>query len=447
MRNIGIRLVSAALLVCSVVSLWSADARAQSAEPDPTAEQDRPAVTSSVASPTVAEWLHKLTELAQQHNPTVQQARANLKRVRGMRHQMSRYPNPTVGYAATEIGNEGRAGQQGLYFNQEFVTSGKLDLNDQIYGWYEQTAQWGTQVQELRVTGAVRQRYFDLLANRSRLSLLMELTTISEKSAQITSSLLEAGEIARGQELQAQLYVLRNRIAIATAQTALLASERRLVATIGTLDVNVSEIPGRLDKPLPPQLTFETTWQQMRATSPELKAAEADVTRAQWRMERERVEPIPNLNTSISAQYDFATQYTITTFQIGIPLPVYNKNRGRIQAAQAGFIRANHEVRRRELELRNRLLTTIYSYQAARNQAFKIEQDVLPVARESLQTTSKTFELGESSYQDLLTAQRSLAQSRLDAIEARRTVFQTWSHIDTYLLSDGFSAATQTALP
>jgi len=128
-------------------------------------------------------------------------------------------------------------------------------------------------------------------------------------------------------------------------------------------------------------------------------------------------------------------------------LPVYNKNRGRIQAAQAGYIRASHEVRRKELELRQRLITAINAYQSARNQAFQIEQGVLPLARESLQTTSKTFELGESSYQDLLTAQRSLVQSGLNAIEARRIVFRTFSQIDTYLLSDGLTAARQTPLP
>ena len=185
---------------------------------------------------------------------------------------------------------------------------------------------------------------------------------------------------------------------------------------------------------------------RLRAEPP-LSAAEADVVRSQWRIERERVEPVPNFNTSISAQYDYATQYTIATVQVGIPLPVYNKNRGRIQAAQAGYIRASHEVRRRELELRQRLITAINAFQTARNQAFKIEQEVLPLARESLQTTTKTFELGESSYQDLLTAQRTLVQSGLDAIEARRIVFQTFSQIDTYLLSDGLTAARQTPLP
>jgi len=219
-----------------------------------------------------------------------------------MRFQVSRYPNPTVGYVGTEIGNEGRAGQQGLYVNQQFVTSGKLGMNDQIYGWYEQVAQWNVQIQELRVSGAVRQSYFDLLANRSRLALLKELTAISEKSAKQTESLFDAGEIAHGQKLQAQLYVRRNRIAIATAESALLASQRRLLNVIGTFDVPLTDMQGQLDAPLPPKLEFETTWHQMRSTSPELKAAQSDVVRSQWRIEREQVEPVPNLNTSLSAQ-------------------------------------------------------------------------------------------------------------------------------------------------
>ena len=456
MSSIGNTLSRPAVVACWLTLVGGLPAALAQSPPTPATADRRPVPTAGdAAQPAEATTtlsssnasLLRLTEMALQNNPTVRQARANLRGVRGMRFQVSRYPNPTVGYVGTEIGNEGRAGQQGLYVNQQFVTSGKLGMNDQIYGWYEQVAQWNVQIQELRVSGAVRQSYFDLLANRSRLALLKELTAISEKSAKQTESLFDAGEIAHGQKLQAQLYVRRNRIAIATAESALLASQRRLLNVIGTFDVPLTDMQGQLDAPLPPKLEFETTWHQMRSTSPELKAAQSDVVRSQWRIEREQVEPVPNLNTSLSAQYDYATQYTIATFQVGIPLPVYNKNRGRIQAAQAGYIRASHEVRRKELELRQRLITAINAYQSARNQAFQIEQGVLPLARESLQTTSKTFELGESSYQDLLTAQRSLVQSGLNAIEARRIVFRTFSQIDTYLLSDGLTAARQTPLP
>ena len=60
---------------------------------------------------------------------------ADVDRARGLRWQVTRKPNPFVGYSASEVGNEGRAGQQGVYFSQEIVTANKLGLNDQVAGW------------------------------------------------------------------------------------------------------------------------------------------------------------------------------------------------------------------------------------------------------------------------------------------------------------------------
>ena len=78
--------------------------------------------------------LADLERIAFQSNPTLARAAARMQAAQGRQVQAGRYPNPVVGYHATEIGNRGTAGQQGGFISQRFITAGKLKLDQQIVG-------------------------------------------------------------------------------------------------------------------------------------------------------------------------------------------------------------------------------------------------------------------------------------------------------------------------
>ena len=58
----------------------------------------------------------------------------------GRRLQACRRPNPTVGYVASEIGNDGKAGQQGVFVEQEFIRGNKLELSHDVASREQQQA-------------------------------------------------------------------------------------------------------------------------------------------------------------------------------------------------------------------------------------------------------------------------------------------------------------------
>lgn len=76
--------------------------------------------------------LGELEEMALQYNPTLEQAAARAEAARGHWLQVGLYPNPVAGYLGAEIGNEGRAGQQGCFLSQEIVTAKKLQLSRNV---------------------------------------------------------------------------------------------------------------------------------------------------------------------------------------------------------------------------------------------------------------------------------------------------------------------------
>src|SRR5690606_13600819 len=78
--------------------------------------------------------LAEVESLAIAANPTLAEAAARVRAARGEQHQVGLAPNPVVGYAASEIGDEGRAGQQGMLVGQEFIRGNKLGLNRAVAG-------------------------------------------------------------------------------------------------------------------------------------------------------------------------------------------------------------------------------------------------------------------------------------------------------------------------
>jgi cobalt-zinc-cadmium efflux system outer membrane protein len=69
--------------------------------------------------------LEELERLALANNPTLAQAQARIQAARGNWVQVEIKPNPVIGYAANEIGNEGEAGQQGIIFQPGIHHCGK----------------------------------------------------------------------------------------------------------------------------------------------------------------------------------------------------------------------------------------------------------------------------------------------------------------------------------
>lgn len=382
--------------------------------------------------------LDSLLQLALGNNPTVQATIADVNRARGIRWQVTRKPNPFFGYSVSEVGNEGRAGQQGVYFSQEIVTADKLGLNDQVAGWEVEQLNWRWQEQQLRVLGDVRQQFYAVLAARQQREILRQLDAVLARGVEITQQLVDAGELGRGPLLQARLELQQNQLMLRNAQRVVEAAERSLAAAVGLPGLDLGGLTGTLDD-VPPDLEFEPTWAFVLAGHPHLEAARAEVARHQWNVQRQRVEPIPNVQTMFQIQQDAITDSVIAGIQVGVELPVHNRNRGMIAAAGAETMRASHEVRRRELALRERFAQAYRRYAVARQQVQTLEEKLLPLARENLNTVQELFALGESSYLDLLTAQRTYNQLNLTLVDARRDLWQAVVLIQSRLMSDALA--------
>lgn len=402
--------------------------------------------SESPADQKVAWTLPQLENLAEANNPTLVQMAMRIRAAQGEYVQGGLYPNPVVGYVGEEMGDEGRAGQQGAFLSQEFVTGGKLALNRAVASHEIQRAQYAWHAQRQRVLNDVRSGYCEALAAQRAVTLNEQLVQIGQEGVNVAEQLLGAKEVGRPDVLQAQIELESARVALGTAKNRSVGAWRRLVAVVGVPDLQPAPLAGGLEDCLS-ELTWEATQTRLLAESPELGEARAAVERARCTVARQCAERSPNVTVESSIQYDNATDDTIASVQVGLPLPIFNRNQGNIARAQAQLVAAEREVRRVELQLQNRLAAVFEQYANARMRAEKYKGEILPKAKESLELTRKAYQQGEFGFLNLLTAQRTYFRVNLAYLDSLRELCTSNVAIEGLLLSGGLQTEAEPYRP
>ncbi len=408
-----------------------ADGAAGTAE----AAQEAPAPSSEDSPASQGMSLDNFVEMAEQNNPTVSQASARVQALRGEALQAGLYPNPHAGYKASEIGDEGRAGQQGAYFGQEIVTAGKLRLAKDAACQAVEQAQWALAAQRERVRNDIRRAFYDVLVAQRSIDLTDELVRIGKQGVRAAEELQKAKEVSRVDVLQAKIEADAARILAEKARNRHVAAWRNLAVVAGQPNMAPAPLTGDIQDDLS-QLTWENGVQRILANSPALAEAKAGVARAEAVLNRQCAERTPNIDLQAGVLYDNATRDSIAEVQVGVPLPVFNRNQGNIRKAQAEVSAARAEVRRAELELQQRLAGVFEQYQNARCQVEKYASDILPAAQSSLDLVTAGYRHGEFNYVTLLTAQRTFFQVNLAYVDAIRELRSATVAIEGNLLSD-----------
>ncbi|WP_339732431.1 TolC family protein [uncultured Gimesia sp.] len=383
--------------------------------------------------------LAELEGLASQYNPTLSQASAVVGKACGIQTQVGKRPNPIVGYFGDEIGDGGTAGRQGAYIAQTFVTADKLRLNELVAEKDVQERSWQYEAQRMRVENDVRSRYFETLGAQRRIELANELLQIAEDGLKVSQQLFEAQQASRADILQSKIQLNEVQIVHQNAVLAHEAAWKRMVSVVGTPHLERGRLAGDLKQQVAPVSDWDTVYHALISNSPELQAAYYRVQRAQSQIERQQVQAKPNFQTQVGIGHDFQTGSEIVNAQVGVFLPIFNRNEGNINLASSDYHRALNDVERIELMLRDRLATTYQNHQQAAQQVEKYQKDILPSAKENLDLTNEGYRQGEFEFLRVLTARRTFFETTQSYVTSLIALRQAEIQISGLLLSGGLN--------
>lgn len=369
--------------------------------------------------------LETLEEMALSNNPTLTQAMAQVEAASGAAYQAGLYPNPVVGYASDQIGIAGTAGElQGAYVSQEFVTAGKLQLSRAKWSQAACIAETNLSAQYERVLNDVRIHFYKTLAAQRHVELQKQLVANASDNVQTHKEMLNIGQTNMAGLLQSEVSLSQNQLNLQMSENNLERSWRDLMAMVGTPDITRSTLHGSLE-PTDEKLDWDSAFHHLLQNSPELIAAGEKIHHDEITVERERVQPIPNILVDVDFGHNFETDNSVAGVTAGIALPIFDNNSGTIDQAQADLNRSRADVKRLELTLSMKLAEKYRDYQTAWQHIQAYQGDMLPKAKQVHDMLHASYIKRRAAWPDVLMAQRrylELQQHYTDALlEYRET--------------------------
>ena len=393
--------------------------------------------------------LEELQQMALQHNPTLAQATANIRAAEGRKKQSGLYPNPTVGYLGEEIrGGSFRGGEQGFFVQQNIVTAGKLGLNRNIFEQERKQAEAEADEQKLRVLTNVKLSYIQALAAQQTLELRQNLSTLAQDAVETSHQLANVGQADAPDVLEAEVEAQQAELAVTLAEQNQQRVWKELVAVVGDPHLQLMRLEGNLEEM--PAVDAEELVAKIVRESPAVKIAELGVKKAEANFARAKREPIPDLQLRAGMQQNrelLETTGRSTGLQgfadVGVQIPVFNRNQGNIAATKADIERAQREVERVKLALRERAASVVQSYEFSQTAVARYKNQMIPRAQKAYDMYSKKYQQMAAAYPQVLIAQRTLMQIEVSYINALESFAKNSVALQAYLLTDGLEAPSQ----
>jgi outer membrane protein, heavy metal efflux system len=182
--------------------------------------------------------------------------------------------------------------------------------------------------------------------------------------------------------------------------------------------------PQQPDPPTPTH--FETAGENLDADellrvaferNPQLAAMEADVRAAEAGIAVAYKERVPDFNAGLSADVYAPPFYWP---QVGMTLPIWrDKLAAEVAQARANELAAKSKLKAAQIDLAVNFAEKSFAYRETSRNVALIENELIPKARQSLETVRAGYRTGTMDFSALTGAERMLLDLQLEAVQAR----------------------------
>lgn len=391
--------------------------------------------------------LEQLQQMALANNPTLGQAQAGIRAATGRTRQAGLWPNPTVGYAGEEFrGGSFGGGQHGAFIQQNVILGGKLGLERKVFAAEGQQAEAEAREQRLRVENGVRGAFYQALAAQQLVDTRRRLSELANDAVQTTEQLFNVGQSDQPDVLQARVEADQAELDVITAEQLLQQIWRVLAAIVGRPEMALTRLEGDLEDL--PQLDADQVMQTILRDSPAVQIAQVGVTRADAAIARAQREIVPDLSLRAGVRNDLQqlepflpkSVGLVGFAEAGVNLRLFNRNQGNIEAAKADRDRAQLEVQRVSLALRQDAAPFLQRYATERAIAERYKTRTLPNAEQAYQLYLQRYREGAAAYPEVLIAQRTFFQLETSYISALQDTWVNAVTLQGLLLTESLDA-------
>ncbi|KUO55515.1 MAG: hypothetical protein APF82_01260 [Sphingomonadales bacterium BRH_c42] len=348
-------------------------------------------------------------------SPRVSQAKAKADAAEARARQAGVSPNPELSLEVENFAGSGafqglRSTETTLALSQRIELGGKRSARVEVARAERDFAFLSYKSALADLERDIRFAHANLRSAEDRAVLARDNVTASDELLRTAKVLVEVGRDPPLRELRAQAQLAEAKAEQARTFGELLVARQLLATLIGSADGEPTATI--MSEDAPPTLPPDTETLDVQLAFAERGAALARVRLA-------RADAVPDITGSAGVRRFGEGRETAFVAGISIPLPVRDRNRGNIDAAQSdslaaesGLALARLDANRARYEARMLLGAAEMRYEALAGPGIAQAEEALRLARLG-------YNAGKFSLLELLDAQSTLTQAKLNLIEAR----------------------------
>jgi cobalt-zinc-cadmium efflux system outer membrane protein len=343
-------------------------------------------------------------------------------------------PNPEISFEGEDFTRAGvqsatESLQNTLVLSQLIELGGKRDSRVREAQFDRRATAWDYQAKRLEVLKSTTLAFIEVLSGQRKVQLAEENIALTEREVPITQKRVEAGKASSVELIRANTEAATARIELTEATHDLEAARVNLAAQWGAKKATFPSVSGNLEQ-LRPIPSLETLKAKLQA-NPELAKWTTERQRREASVNAARAEAQPDLTLDAGPRLLGASHADMSVVAgFSIPLPLWNRNQGKIAEAEANVAKTSDEQAAAEADANAELNEAYQNLQRAAEQIRMLRDTVLPGAKSVVDQTTDGYATGRFSQLDVLDAQKSYIETRTQYVKTLSEFHKAAAQID-----------------
>ena len=409
---------------------------------DPTSPSSRESSNKSASAPSIrvksAPLLQgvisrdRAIQYALSYSPRLQSQRAELRALQAETIQAGLRPNPEFGLEVENFAGSG--GSRGFNsaeitaaLSQKLELGGKRSKRSLVASLKAEALKAEIASDEIMVKIVADRAFTNLLEARQVRELSERNVARAEENLDTLNTLLEAGKSSSIDVGKAKLAVSKAKELLAESRSAESNAASDLSQTWGGGAANVTAA-GSLTAPVG---NASSNPEAAIANHPAIRAAALRFARAQATYELEKAKRISDIEIGGGVREFRDTDEVAAVVGFSIPLPLFDRNQGNIQAAKERVDRASAAGRATESKLRSEFAKFSADLLTARSRTNEFDSRTITAARKALDDTREAYSAGKASLLEVLDARETLFEVERGQARAQADLLRAHNSLET----------------
>ena len=339
--------------------------------------------------------LQQSLALALLHNPELQAFSWQLRAQEAKILQQSLMPNPVIGAKVEDFGgsdpmNRFESAMMTFRISQLIELGDKRVKRTRLAEKNHALSAWDYEAKRLQVVTEVARRFIEVLADQRRVQLAQQTLELAQQLYAIVKDRARVGVIPTVEVDKSLVRVSTEQIILNKARLKLESSRQQLSAMWGNSTPTFASVLGELkvveDIPTQDQLM------ELVSQNPDIARWSAEISQRQAALDLARSQAVPSVTVSSGIRRFNASDENVLVFEVGLPLPIVDRNQGGRQEAQYDLLKAKSQQQNAEITVRTLLIAHHKMLAGAHYEGVTLRDTTLPAARSAYDAARKAFE-------------------------------------------------------